>query len=308
MKNVILFFCFLISTPTFAFKDSLNVDKEMEAAMMMVAYQNYIDSVENTFTFITDAVDISSGLADLKVPSGFKYLDSKSSEVVLTDIWGNPPSESLGMLFPVDNKLSDPSFYAINITYSEEGYIEDEDAETLDYDDLLQSMKEGMVETNKMRSEMGYETVNLIGWASPPFYDKTSKKLHWAKELNFEGQETNSLNYNIRILGRKGFLEMNVIGEMAQLPEIIKNVDKVVNSIEFKEGNRYADFNPSMDEVAAYGIGGLIAGKVLMKAGLLAKAGILLAKFWKVIAVALLAFGAGIKNLFGGKKKEEKVG
>src|SRR2546421_9236086 len=35
----------------------------------------------------------------------------------------------------------------------------------------------------------------------------------------------------------------------------------------FNEGNRYAEFNPGMDQAAAYGIAGLIAGGLLTKAG-----------------------------------------
>ena len=37
----------------------------------------------------------------------------------------------------------------------------------------------------------------------------------------------------------------------------------------FRDGARYGDFDASIDEIAAVGIGGLIAGKVLAKAGFL---------------------------------------
>ena len=75
--------------------------------------------------------------------------------------------------------------------------------------------------------------------------------------------------------------------------------------MEFNEGNTYADFDPDIDEIAAYGIGGLIAGKVLAKVGLLAGLlkfvkviGIGLAKFWKPIAIGLVALAAGLKKFF----------
>ena len=47
----------------------------------------------------------------------------------------------------------------------------------------------------------------------------------------------------------------------------------------FTVGNTYEDFDSSIDTVAAVGIGGLVAGKVLSKAGLLAVALIFLKKF-----------------------------
>ena len=51
--------------------------------------------------------------------------------------------------------------------------------------------------------------------------------------------------------------------------------------VEFDDGNRYSDFNPDIDTVAAYGIGGLIAGKLAAKAGIFA----LLAKGGKFIVL-----------------------
>ena len=162
-------------------------------------------------------------------------------------------------------------------------------------------MKESFAEGNKIRVEKGYPTMDFVGWASTPFYDEANKKLHWAKELKFEGSPINTLNYNIRILGRKGFLELNAIGEMTMLDEIKNNIDPILGSVNFNDGNRYSDFNPDIDKVAAYGIGGLIAGKLLAKAGLLAKIGIILAKFWKIIALAFIGLFAGMKKFFGKK-------
>jgi uncharacterized membrane-anchored protein len=35
--------------------------------------------------------------------------------------------------------------------------------------------------------------------------------MYWAKEINFGGDSENTLNYNIRVLGRKGVLLLNFI-------------------------------------------------------------------------------------------------
>ena len=166
-------------------------------------------------------------------------------------------------------------------------------------------MQEDTENSNEYRVSEGYETIELIGWAASPFYDSEHKKLHWAKELKFGDSDVHTLNYNIRILGRRGYLELNAIGGMSELPLVEESIPYILQSVSFNEGNRYADFNPSMDKVAAYGIGGLIAGKMLLKAGLLAKLGIMLAKFWKIIALGLVALGAGLKKYFSGKKEPE---
>ena len=66
---------------------------------------------------------------------------------------------------------------------------------------------------------------------------------------------------------------------------------------------KYEDFDPKMDNVAAYTVGGLVAGKVLAKAGFF----VFLAKFWKLIAVALAASGGYILNFFKSKKKNQEI-
>lgn len=268
-----------------------------ESVSEEILYQLAVDSIESSFTYQTGVVDIKDGLATINVPEGYKFLDGDQSNTVLTDLWGNPPSEVLGLLFPEETTpLSDNFSYAVEVTYSEEGFIEDEDAEDIDYDELLEGMKEDVKEVNPQRIEQGFPAVELVGWASEPFYDKGTKKLHWAKELKFGDSEVNTLNYNIRILGRKGYLNMNAIGNMDALPRVKEDIRGILESVEFNQGFKYSDFNPDLDDVAAYGIGGLIAGKILAKAGFFA----LLLKFWKVIAIgAVAAFGFIKKFLFG---------
>lgn len=54
--------------------------------------------------------------------------------------------------------------------------------------------------------------------------------------------------------------------------------------------------------MAAYGLAALVAGVAAKKLGLLAMGGIFIAKFFKLIVVALVAFGAAIKRRLGGRK------
>jgi len=67
------------------------------------------------------------------------------------------------------------------------------------------------------------------------------------------------------------------------------------------QGSRYLDFDPDIDEVAAYGLGALVAGKVLVKTGLL----VILLAFLKKFGI-LIAIGAGafLKTLFSRRKEK----
>ncbi len=298
MKKLLLSILCFISFNTFLAAqeatDSTLAEIPDSILAQIIAHQ---DSIENSFSYQTGKVELEGGLAVINVPEGYKFLDAKQSNYVLTDLWGNPPSETMGMLFPEDiSPVSENFTYAIDVSYSDEGYIEDDDAKDLNYDDLLEEMQGDAKAANEQRTELGYPTIDLVGWAAPPFYDETNKKLHWAKEIAFEGEMANTLNYNIRVLGRGGYLNLNAIGEMSILPQVQNDIDNILNSVDFNPGHKYADFDPSMDKVAAYGIGGLIAGKVLAKAGFFA----LLLKFWKVIAIGVVAFFAFIKRIFTG--------
>ncbi|RMG77747.1 MAG: DUF2167 domain-containing protein [Bacteroidetes bacterium] len=286
--------------------DSSDVRSE---ALMQAMYEAWADSINASLHYDTGIVDIKNGLATLHVPAGFKYLNPKDADMVLTDLWGNPPSDpgygSLGMLFPEEASPLDENMYAIDITYSEEGYIDDSDAKDIDYDELLETMQADAEAASVERQRLGYESVRIVGWASPPYYDEVNKKLHWAQEIQFGDAESNTLNYNIRVLGRGGYLNLNVIGDMDVLPRVKSDINAILPAIEFNEGHRYVDFDSSIDKVAAYGIGGLIAGKVLAKAGILAKLGILLAKFWKILAVGAVSLFAGIRRFLRGEPAEE---
>ena len=299
MKYLLLAFSLTAFTLS-AQEDSLDTFDE---AAYLEAYQAYKDSVAGTFTYYADTtVLIGEALAALTVPEGYTFIYAEDAHTVLVDLWGNPPSTSegtLGMLFPEDYGPATAEGYGIDIFYTQEGYIEDDDAADYDYDELLEEMQESTEEANAYRMEEGYEPMHLIGWAATPRYDQANKRLHWAKELYFEGEDANTLNYNILFLGRRGYLTMNVIGGMEDLPEVNENLDDILGSVAYTEGNRYADFNPATDEIAAYGLAALIGAKVLAKTGILASIGIFLVKAWKLILVGVMAAGAGLKKFLG---------
>ena len=239
----------------------------------------------------TGEIVLEGGLATLQVPENFYFLDARDAETVLVDLWGNPPGQDvLGMLFPAQHSPLDYESWAVTIDYSEDGFVADDDAADIDYADLLRDMQKDTRDSNDARVEAGYEPVELIGWAEQPYYDAAAKKLYWAKELQFGDSEDTTLNYEIRALGRRGILSLTFIAASSQLDEINASRDAVLAMTEFNEGHRYVDFDPDIDEVAAYGIGALIAGKVAAKAGLFAAAVVLFKKFGVFVLLAL-AFG-----------------
>lgn len=311
--------CFAGSAAEPGFPDSLSSHlnqlfmKQLYAllALLMGAFSSFaqtdslqlqLQEIENSLTYQYGEIALGDGLAKIKVPEGFKYLDPEQSEYVLTELWGNPASgTTLGMLVPQDKGVLDEDVWVFDIEFDAIGYVDDKDAEDIDYAELLTSIQKDMLAAREERIANGYEEVQLIGWASAPYYDQERKILHWAKELKFGSSAVNTLNYNVRILGRRGVLMLNAIANMDNLPEVQQNIPLLTSSIAFEQGHSYFDFNPSIDEVASWTIGGLVAGKVLTKVGFFA----LLIKFWKVIAVAVVSLGSFLWKRLRGRKEEE---
>ncbi len=263
------------------------------------------DSINATFTYKTGRVELGKG-AVMEVPKGFKYLDPQQSHRLLEEIWGNPKSSgtgTMGMLLPKNLGPASNGCWAFNIEFDDIGYVKDEDADKIDYNDLLKQLQKDMQETNARRLSEGYPPITLIRWAATPYYDKTEKTLHWAKELKF-GMEDNdhTLNYNVRILGRKGVLSMNAIGGMDDLVTIKESIPAILKSTTFEKGHAYADFDPKADQIAAWTVGGLVAGKVLAKVGFFA----ILAKFAKFIILGIGAAGAAVYRFITGRRRKEE--
>jgi uncharacterized membrane-anchored protein len=241
----------------------------------------------------------------LSVSRGFYFLSAEDARRVIVEAWGNPPATAntaLGMILPANKTPIDDSWGAI-ITFDEDGYVSDEDAAKINYTDLLKEMQDSTDQASAERVKQGFQSIRLIGWASPPYYDQAAHKLHWAKELEFGGQQDHTLNYDVRALGRRGVLKMNFVAGMGQLNEIKGVIPAVMAMPEFTAGSRYQDYVPGVDKVAAYGIGGLIAGKLIAKTGFFIIALAFLKKGWILIVLALGGLWKYVKRLFGGSSQ-----
>lgn len=280
----------------------LPVFAQDDEAATRAAYEQQLASL----VYREGAQTLAEADAVLALDPQFRFLAAADARRVLEDLWGNPPDESvLGMVVPADVSLAAEESWAAVVTYSAEGYVSDEEASAIDYTQMLQQMQTATAEENDARRQQGYPTVELVGWASPPRYDAASKKLHWAKELAFEGSEGHTVNYDVRVLGRRGYLSLNAVGNMAQLPAMQAGMQQLIPQVDFQAGERYADFNESTDEVAAYGIAALVGGTLAAKTGMFAKLFALLLAAKKIVIPLLIGAGLLVMRLF--KRKSDQT-
>ncbi len=249
-------------------------------------------------------IQVPGAHATLKLGENYYFLPAADAKRVLTEAWGNSPNsvtDVLGMIFPKGRTSYDGTWGAV-VQYEDTGHINDEDAAEQDYDQVLADMRDGEEEANKAAREAGYAGANLIGWAQQPTYDAKSKTLIWARNIKFDGHDYNTLNYDVRTLARTGVLSMNMVDSMDHLPVVKTAAADLSRTVELATGSRYAEYNPSTDATAEYGLAGLIAAgagvAVAKKVGILGIILLFLKKGFVIVLAAAAGAWAWFKRKF----------
>ena len=232
------------------------------------------------------------GIAQVEVPAGYVFLDGKSTRALMKAA-GEPTSgQELGFLRPTNAEWS------VLFEFSDVGYVKDDEKDKLDADKLLASIKRGTAEANKERVRSGNSPLEIVGWEVPPKYDATTHNLEWA--IRATSDDRPILNYNTRLLGRKGVMEVVLIVDPESLPTTLPTVKELMAGYSFQTGSTYAEYR-SGDKVAKYGLAALVVGGAAVgaaKLGLFAGLLVFLKKGWKLLILGLAAVATFFKKLF----------
>jgi len=271
-------------------------------------------AIEQSLHPQTGTVTIPAAHASLQLGEGYYYLPADEAKRVLTEGWGNPPDQVtsvLGMIFPSGKSFRDETWGAV-VEYEDTGHVSDKDAASQDYNSVLADMKSSEEESNKAAQQQGYAGSHIVGWAQAPTYDPATRTLIWARNIKFDGTNYNTLNYDVRTLGRTGVLSLNMVDSMDNLPTVRTAAKGLGSTIKFDSGSAYNDFNPSTDKLADYGLAGLVAAgvgvAVAKKAGFLALLLVFAKKGIALIVAGVIALGAWFKRRFGSGHQEEATG
>ena len=234
-------------------------------------------------------------LSEVGVPAGWWFTGAEGTRALMKAMQNPVNGEEVGLIAP---PIGGGEWFVV-FQFSAVGYVADDEREELDANEMLDSMREGMKRSNEKRKQMGWGTLDLVGWEVPPHYDVQTNHLAWA--LRFKDERgAPVVNYNVRLLGRTGVMSAEWVGDPADLPGALPRFRSLVEAHEFVPGRKYAEYKKG-DHVAEYGLAGLIAGGAVAAA---AKTG-LLQKFWKVIVLAFAAVAGFFKKLFGGGKEKK---
>jgi uncharacterized membrane-anchored protein len=240
--------------------------------------------------------------ATLKLPAGQVFIPMPEAGRMMQAIGNGDDPRLMGIVLPAGEEP-----WLVSIEFVQEGFVKDDDARDWKPDELLKGLREGTEAGNSERIKRGFPALEVVGWAETPRYEASTHRLVWsaaAKEAGAPASQSQTVNYNTYSLGRDGYIALNLITDLDQLPRHRPVAGQLLDGLEYKDGKRYADFNSSTDKVAAYGLAALVAGVAAKKLGLLAIAAAFLLKFAKLIVVAAGGALYGLRKMFGGRKSE----
>jgi uncharacterized membrane-anchored protein len=255
-----------------------------------VAAQDTSEEVASPFAALDwhrgPATENVGTVATLKTSAGLSFLDEENSRTFL-GMTGNIPEDGNYIIVP-----EDANWWAA-FTFDAMGYVKDD--EEINADELLASLKSSDEGANDERRRLGLSELYTVGWSVPPHYDSQTKQLEWGVKVQSEG--TVSVNYTVRLLGRRGVMNAILVADEETLKEDVATFKTALAGFSFNNGERYSEFVKG-DKVAEYGLAALVVGGA---AAVAAKSG-LLAKFWKLIVFGAVGLFAMIGKLLGRKK------
>jgi len=270
----------------------------LAALGILFVFNGSVAAEESQVTWVEGPtlVDVGSNLAQIDLGSDYLFANGDDTRAIMNYI-GNPPSEyEVGMVASKDENAN----WFIVFEHYPVGYIRDDDKDSIDAAAILESYRKGTEEGNDERLQQGFSPLTIVGWYEEPYYDEQTHNLTWA--MLAEDSDGQVVNYNIRLLGRGGYMSAVLVADPSTLSALKPQLAGIIGNLSYKSGNRYAEFIQG-DKVAKYGLTALVAGgagAAAVKFGLF-KA---LAKFGKVIVVAILAFFVAlwkiVRNFFGG--------
>jgi uncharacterized membrane-anchored protein len=178
--------------------------------------------------------------ADIDIPAGYRMTDPHGARIILDSLNSPVPLNLIGVLSDASGK-----WWAV-MEYSPEGFVKD----------VEQINSAAVLKTLQSEIQAGGQPKATLSWKSAPVYDPQMHSLSWS--VGAQNGSKIGLSQTVVLLGRSGFV--TIVSYQANPAGDISPLKQWAASINFKDGERYADFQ-SGDQVARMGLSDLIIGE-----------------------------------------------
>lgn len=240
-----------------------------------------------------------SGRATLQIPAGFRFLEAKAARDFLKATGNRPSGEETGLLMHTREK------WWVVLEFEEIGYVKDDEKKDLDAEKLLESYRRGSEAMNESRKDRGAPPIRILGWHVAPNFNDLTKNLEWSVEAESGGDAF--VNYNVRLLGRKGVTKATLIEDRAHVDATLPRFREILKTHQYGAGESYAEYRQG-DRIAQYGLGALVLGgaaAAAAKFGLFGPILLFAKKAWKLVAAAVVGVVMWARSLFTRKDRNE---
>src|SRR5262249_27605437 len=134
----------------------------------------------------------------IDLPDGFVLFEKDKAREIMEKMGNLRRNDLLALVTKPE------SDWLVTISYDDDGYVKDDDAEKLDGNELLASTRRGTAAANEERQKRGVPPIEVVGWDEPPAYERTEHHLVWAVRGRSESHDV--VNFNTRVLGRRGYV------------------------------------------------------------------------------------------------------
>lgn len=216
-----------------------------------LASENSLDPVLTSegVRWISGPQKVSLGtLADIDVPQGYRLTDAKGAHAFLQSMNNPVPDGLVGILVPDSGK-----WWAV-LEFTETGYLKNAAAQSINPATVLKAIQSQSNQQNNERKAEGMASVLSVAWEHSPSYDAQRHSLEWSLEAGTPSAKV--VNHTAILLGRRGALEITAV-QPYPVSSDSNPLEEVVQNINFKDGERYADYQAG-DKTAEIGLSELI--------------------------------------------------
>jgi uncharacterized membrane-anchored protein len=174
---------------------------------------------------------------------------------------------------------------------------------------MFDQIKSDTEAANKERVIQGIPELGVQGWVERPRYDSGAHQLRWSISSRDKRAPSNAnagINYNTYTLGRDGYISMNLVTDLKDVESHKPVAAQLLAALQFNDGKRYADFRPTTDKVATFGLAALVGGVAAKKPGFVAVATDFAVKYATVLALGALALAVVGYKILSDRKQSSK--